>query len=65
MLGGGKTMMNAYYQTAAKLGIAIAYESQVDELNIRGDEFLSARLNNGSLEIVAKALQPQFWRIVV
>jgi tricarballylate dehydrogenase len=48
--------MNAYYQTAAKLGIEIAYESQVVELNIRGDEFLSARLNNGSLEIVAKAL---------
>jgi tricarballylate dehydrogenase len=48
--------MNADYQTAAKLGIEIAYESQVVELNIRGDEFLSARLNNGSLEIVAKAL---------
>ena len=56
MLGGGKAMMNAYYQTAAKLGIEIAYESQVDELNIRGDEFLSARLNNASQEIVAKAL---------
>ena len=56
MLGGGKAMMNAYYQTAAKLGIAIAYESRVDELNIRGDEFLSARLNNASQEIVAKAL---------
>ena len=24
MLGGGKAMMNAYYQTAAKLGIEIA-----------------------------------------
>jgi tricarballylate dehydrogenase len=56
MLGGGKAMMNAYYQTAAKLGIEIAYESQVDELNIRGDEFLSARFNNASQEIVAKAL---------
>ena len=56
MLGGGKAMMNAYYQTAAKLGIAIAYESEVDELKIHEDEFLSARLNNASQEIVAKAL---------
>ena len=31
--------MNACYQTAAKLGIEIAYKSQVDELNICGDEF--------------------------
>ncbi len=56
MLGGGKAMMNAYYQTAAKLGIEVAYESEVDELNIRGDEFLSARLNNDSREIAAKTL---------
>src|SRR5215207_357576 len=29
MLGGGKAMMNAYYQTAAKLGIEIACEREV------------------------------------
>ena len=32
MLGGGKAMMNAYYETASKLGVQIAYESEVREL---------------------------------
>ena len=31
MLGGGKAMMNAYYDTAAKLGVEIAYETEVRE----------------------------------
>ena len=29
MLGGGKAMMNAYYDTAARLGVEIAYEAEV------------------------------------
>ena len=40
MLGGGKAMMNAYYQTAAKLGVEIAYETEVRELEIRDGEFV-------------------------
>jgi tricarballylate dehydrogenase len=56
MLGGGKAMMNAYYQTAAKLGIEVAYQSEVAELNIHEDQFLSVRLNNDSQEIAAKTL---------
>ena len=39
MLGGGKAMMNAYYDTAAKLGVEIAYETEVRELKIRDGEF--------------------------
>jgi tricarballylate dehydrogenase len=42
MLGGGKAMMNAYYETASRLGIEIAYETDVRELRIRDGEFLSA-----------------------
>ena len=42
MLGGGKAMMNAYYETALKLGVEMAYESEVRELNIRDGEFASA-----------------------
>ncbi len=42
MLGGGKAMMNAYYDTAAKLGIDVHYETAVEELNIQNGEFVSA-----------------------
>jgi tricarballylate dehydrogenase len=58
MLGGGKAMMNAYYETACRLGIEIAYESEVGELIIRNGTFQSARiLRNGAWqEISAKAI---------
>ena len=42
MLGGGKAMMNAYYDTAAKLGVEIAYETEVRELKMTDGEFVSA-----------------------
>jgi tricarballylate dehydrogenase len=42
MLGGGKAMMNAYYDTAAKLGVEIAYDSEVRELKLREGKFVSA-----------------------
>jgi tricarballylate dehydrogenase len=58
MLGGGKAMMNAYYDTASRLGVEIAYESEVGELAIRDGEFLSAAVfHNGALqEIHARAI---------
>ncbi len=42
MLGGGKAMMNAYYDTAAKLGVEIHYETEVQELNLGDGKFVSA-----------------------
>ncbi|MGH7886304.1 MAG: FAD-dependent tricarballylate dehydrogenase TcuA [Candidatus Binatia bacterium] len=42
MLGGGKAMMNAYYDTAAKLGVEIQYDTEVQELNVLDGEFVSA-----------------------
>src|SRR4249920_2521936 len=55
MLGGGKAMMNAYYQTAARLGVEIAYESAVRELEIRDGEFVCAQ-GDGKAEVIrAKA----------
>jgi tricarballylate dehydrogenase len=42
MLGGGKAMMNGYYDTAAKLGVEIHYETEVRELNLRDGEVVSA-----------------------
>jgi tricarballylate dehydrogenase len=58
MLGGGKAMMNAYYDTACGLGIEIAYESEVGELIIRDGAFQSAKVvrNGATQEIAAKAI---------
>ncbi|HWO42314.1 MAG TPA: FAD-dependent tricarballylate dehydrogenase TcuA [Candidatus Eisenbacteria bacterium] len=56
MLGGGKAMVNAYYDTAAHLGIEVAYESEVRELEIRDDRFIAGSLNGGSGRIESKAL---------
>jgi tricarballylate dehydrogenase len=58
MLGGGKAMINAYYDTAIRLGVEIFYESEVSELKMREGEFLSASVGrNGAVhEISAKAV---------
>ena len=58
MLGGGKAMMNAYYDTAAKLGVEMDYESEVRELKMSGGRFASAvAFHNGApREVAAKAL---------
>ena len=58
MLGGGKAMINAYYDTASRLGVEIAYESEVGELSIRDGEFRSAIVfRNGAVqEIPARAI---------
>jgi tricarballylate dehydrogenase len=58
MLGGGKAMMNAYYHTAAQLGVEILYESEVQELTIREGEWLSAVVsrNGGRQEVKANAV---------
>ena len=56
MLGGGKAMMNAYYETASRLGVEIVYESEVCELNVRDGEFLSAFCNSERREIQARAI---------
>ena len=42
MLGGGKAMINAYYHTAARLGVEVRYETEVEELEICNGEFVSA-----------------------
>jgi tricarballylate dehydrogenase len=40
-LGGGKALLNAYYQAAEKRGVRIAYHAEVTELNIRDGVFES------------------------
>ncbi len=58
MLGGGKAMVNAYYDTAAKLGVNIHYQTEARELEIRDGAFVSALAGGAgeSQRIEAKAI---------
>ena len=57
-LGGGKALLNAYYAAAAKLGVDVAYESEVVDLDLRDGRFASATVESGGVrhEIGARAL---------
>jgi tricarballylate dehydrogenase len=41
-LGGGRAMLNALYRTAEQLGVEVAYETEVVDLEIENGMFLSA-----------------------
>src|SRR5262245_47949342 len=41
-LGGGRSMLNALYRTAESLGVAVAYEAEVTDLDIQDGMFVSA-----------------------
>ena len=57
-LGGGKALLNAYYRTAGALGVEVAYDAEVIELDIRDGKFTSALVahEGAQLEIRAKAV---------
>ncbi len=57
-LGGGKAMVNAYYDTARKRGVEILYEAEVQGLNVDDGLFHSAVVARGgaSGEVRAKAV---------
>ena len=57
-MGGGKALINAYYATAAKLGVHILYGAEVRDLDIRDGRFLSAEVawNNLPRKIRAKSV---------
>jgi tricarballylate dehydrogenase len=54
-LGGGKALMNAYYRTAERLGVDIAYDAEVTGLDIRERRFGAATLRTGGREVKARA----------
>ena len=56
-LGGGKALMNAYYETAGKMGIRAEYDTEVRELNIEDGVFRSAVVEHKGerREVAAKA----------
>jgi len=47
-LGGGRSMLNALYLTAEKLGVDIRYNAEVTDLDIEDGMFLSATVKNGA-----------------
>jgi tricarballylate dehydrogenase len=57
-LGGGRALMNGYYATAAELGVQIAYDTEVRDLNLSDGEFKSAVVesNGQTQEVRAKAV---------
>ncbi|HXJ80687.1 MAG TPA: FAD-dependent tricarballylate dehydrogenase TcuA [Candidatus Methylomirabilis sp.] len=57
-LGGGKAMVNAYYDTACRMGIQVAYEAEVRQLKLADGAFHGATVHYGgaSHEVNAKCL---------
>ena len=45
-LGGGKTLLNALYRTAGKLGVVVRYETTVVDMAITGSRFESATVEH-------------------
>jgi tricarballylate dehydrogenase len=54
-LGGGRAMLNALYATAEKLGVEIAYDTEVIGLDISEGLFRSALVRNGGTRTVLTA----------
>src|SRR3954463_15304049 len=54
-LGGGRSMLNALYLTAEALGIEIAYEAEVIDLEIDNGMFLSATVEQGGVRHAVRA----------
>ncbi|MEH7829945.1 FAD-dependent tricarballylate dehydrogenase TcuA [Gemmobacter denitrificans] len=56
-LGGGKALVNAYYNTAIDLGVKIAYEAQVRHVHLEGDRIthLEAEIAGQPVTLRARA----------
>ncbi len=54
-LGGGRAMLNALYLTAERLGVEIAYDAEVVDLELDAGRFLSAAVARGGDRIVVRA----------
>lgn len=47
-LGGGKALVNAYYNTAEDLGITVRYETEVTHIHLDGDQFRAVDASRGA-----------------
>ncbi len=43
-LGGGKALVNAYYNTAQDLGVSVVYEAQIKHVEVKGARFESLKV---------------------
>lgn len=57
-LGGGKALLNTYYERAARAGVEVRYQAEVMALQMEGGRFRSATVDlpGGPCEIVAPAV---------
>lgn len=46
-MGGGKSLVNAYYRTAEKLGVDVLYEAAVTHLELEGDQITRVDYTHG------------------
>jgi tricarballylate dehydrogenase len=53
-LGGGRAMLNALYLTAERLGVEIAYDAEVVDLDIQNGMFLSATVARGTERTIVR-----------
>jgi tricarballylate dehydrogenase len=53
-MGGGKALVNAYYRSAANLGVEIRYDTPVESLELRDGRFVAAHTAGGE-RIAARA----------
>ncbi|MEN1967919.1 FAD-dependent tricarballylate dehydrogenase TcuA [Lentibacillus sp. N15] len=54
-LGGGKAMMNAYYQKAHEKGIEVWYEAMLEDMMIEDNEFKAAKVRRKDSTVTVKA----------
>lgn len=54
-LGGGRSMLNALYQTAERLGVEVLYDSEVVDLDVESGFFLGAHVNHGGQRHMVRA----------
>ena len=55
-MGGGKALVNAYFRSAERLGVAIRYDAPVDAIELDGDRFVAARIGRERIEARACVL---------
>ncbi|HEY6334345.1 MAG TPA: FAD-dependent tricarballylate dehydrogenase TcuA [Alphaproteobacteria bacterium] len=54
-LGGGRAMLNALYLSAERLGVEVAYDAEVVDLDIDGSAFVSATVALGEGRVIVRA----------
>ncbi len=54
-LGGGRSMLNALYQTAERLGVEVLYDAEVVDLDIADGFFLGAQVKHGGQRHMVRA----------